>query len=218
MNLMDEKKRLLLALAVFPLTLLLLLIFRGAIREWIVVPLLSLVWFLNQAVLGVYQGILWFIFLIGASIFFFISLKQFYVSKERYEVDRRKPAESGKVRYWANLVYLSRRGRVSLPYITSRLREELFALIAYRHNLKPAEVQQRVEAGILSIPDDIWRFLFMQDKPYENQNIFADLAYHLRTFLPAQNRGNRDWIMKKIERTITYMEEIMEINNASADR
>jgi hypothetical protein len=58
----------------------------------------------------------------------------------------------------------------------------------------------------------------MQDKPYENQNIFADLAYHLRTFLPAQNRGNRDWIMKKIERTITYMEEIMEINNASADR
>jgi hypothetical protein len=217
---MDERKRLILLLAVFPLTLLLLLVFRGAIREWIVVPLLSLVWFLNQAVFGLYQGILWFILLLGVVLFIFASLRRFSETKYHYENEKRRRVETGKVHYWSNIVYQAGRGRVSLPFITSRLREELFTLIGYRQNLKLAEVEQRVQEGIIRIPEDIKRFLYMQERPFENNNIFGEISHYIRLYIPLQNGAYRQWIMKKIERTISYMEEIMdmETKNDHADR
>lgn len=215
---MDDRKRLLLILSIFPLTLLILFIFRGAVREWIVVPLISLIAFINQAILGIYQGILWVFFLTAFAMFSYYSLRKFHEYKEQYRDDRRKVVETGRVKYWSNLVNLARRGSVSLPYISSRLREQLFILIAYRQNLKPAEVEQRVLSGELEIPEDVRQFLYTQDRRLENHNSLAEILKFRRIFLFAQQRTDREQMMRNIERTIAYMEEIMEINNGNANR
>jgi hypothetical protein len=215
---LDENKRLLLVLAVFPLTLLLLLIFREAIREWVVIPLLYLFWFINTAVLGLYQGILWFIFLLIALFVIYYSLKRFYTYKEPQDVGRRATIDTGRVRYWSNLLTLAGRGSVSLPYIASQLREELFVLIAYRQNKKPVEIERLVESGELSIPEEVRQFLFLKNNYYENNTILKEIYNFWRGFVPVKRRVNKDWVLKNIERTIEYMEEIVEIYDDNANR
>jgi hypothetical protein len=215
---MDDRKRLLLILSIFPLTLLILLIFRDTIREWVVIPLLYLFWFINQGILGLYQGILWFVFLILILSFTYFSLKRFNVYKERFEDQRQQIVGTGRMRHWTNLLNLAGRGGLSHPYIASQLREELYALIAYRKNLKPFEVERQVESGELVIPEDIRRFLYSQNNHYDNSSFFTEIVKFWRTFLPVRHRTNRDWVMKNIERTIAYMEEILELNDDHANQ
>jgi hypothetical protein len=215
---LDDRKRLLIILSIFPLTLILLLIFRETIREWIVIPLLYLFWFFNQAVLELYQGILWFIFIIFVLFFVYFSLKGFAVYKEQYDGKRRENIESGRVKYWSNLLNLAGRGILSLPYVSSQLREELFALIAYRQNIRPIDVERQVESGEFFIPEDVRRFIFIKNNFHAHDNFFTEIKNFWRSLLPLKRRTNRDWIMKNIERTIEYMEEIMEVNDDHANR
>lgn len=139
----------LLLLLIIPLALAL----RDAVREVIVIPLLYVVWFGGLLFNAVHQVFLWTIFLVIVLFLAVTSLVR--REKPMRRVQPVHPGNPGRVRVWAQRIYLMERGGYSRWYVAQHLRRVILEIMAYHERLDIERIKPYLATGELETPLEI---------------------------------------------------------------
>ncbi|MFB6286962.1 MAG: hypothetical protein ABEK03_10365 [Candidatus Bipolaricaulia bacterium] len=139
------------------------LVFGGALRDALIVPLLYLYWYVRLFVEALPQWLLWTLFVILAVA---LTSRTWYrtIKSQAEPHGRRSEIEMGEVAGLAERVRLSTRGGYFHRRLRQRLRELVSSVLATRQRRSPERVQAELRRHPDELPDAI-RPLFTDEPP-----------------------------------------------------
>jgi len=144
--------RLLLAGGVLLLTILLVIVFRDAVREIVVGPLWNIVVVVQLLLSYLPQELFWTLFILAA---LYLAAKSL---GGRGRPPRSRPTEvqhTGQVGAWARRIHLVTRGDYSKWYFLQYLGKLIVSVLADRERLAPREIRRRLKAKEVDVPPEV---------------------------------------------------------------
>jgi hypothetical protein len=197
--------RLLLAGGVLLLTILLVIVFRDAVREIVVEPLWDII-VVGQLLLGYLpQGVLWGLFLLMA---FYLAVKSM---AGRKRPPRSRPTEMrrpGQVSVWARRIHLVTRENYSKWYFLKHLGKLVVGVLADREQLESWEIRRRLKTGELNVPPEVQTCVQAEKAPGVSRR-FSDVA--LRLWQRVKTRPRKASFDSDLERIVQFLENQLEV-------
>jgi len=135
------------------LIVLLTIFLKDFVKEWIIIPLLSVI----RMIENLRQDVVWFLF-IGLIIFFaYKNLIRWRISWVENRYSRKYSREH--LDDLTDLIRNSHRSDFFMERLVRYLSELIIETLAYRERLTPKEIKEHLYSGTLSLPGDIFDFL-----------------------------------------------------------
>ncbi len=206
------RKRLLALLFIFLALAALLFVFQDAVRQLVIVPIQYFAWFAALIYHSVDQQVVWSLLFLLA---LFIGLQLLYESF-RPAGSRPLPLDSislgqARVGAWLMPVRFMLRGGTGQDYFAAEVRRLMLAILAYRENLTPKEVEQRIAGGSIVIPEQLL-FAF-QSRTYRPPNFWARVRRDIQSVFASIRRNNKEQDEERkliLQAIVQFLEEQME--------
>ncbi len=170
------------------------LVFGGALRDALIVPLLYLYWYVRLFVEALPQWLLWALFVVLAVA---LTSGSWYRTIKRQAEPRRRRSEveMGEVAALADRFRLATRGGYFHRRLRQRLRELVSSVLAARERRSPEWVQEELRGNPDELPDAV-RPLFAQEPPRPRLSFRLMRSSDLDTFAQAI-----DWLDRETDPT-----------------
>ena len=211
---MSDRRTLLVTLFVFLSAIALMLVFRSAVDELIVIPIQFFFWLLGLLIKSLGQAIFWALLLLVVAFLMLRSLISVWILTRRvkYKHTGNRMRERGRVSFWSMQVRLRRGSLYPDDYTNYEFKRLVQAVLAFRMNLSPQEVQRRLEAGELELPPGVQAYFAPRQKPMDRPRPagLADILTRLRSLfgvspvVPVQSND------RQLEQLIQFMEKQLE--------
>jgi hypothetical protein len=209
------------ALVVFAVVIGLALRFQDSLKEYVLIPLLYVMWVTELVLKSFDQRCIWLMALVVA-----VSLSLAFSHRSRSPVDiyqrsvsQRFP-DSGRIRYWRRQIRIGSSTLYTSGFHRSELSRLVIETLAYREGVSTEEIKEQLNVGVITLPTEVRYILGLDevqghpDKPlgfmkrtarWFNQ-IFGQL------FAPKFSPNPR------IEKVIEYLESLMEVDDDAGNR
>jgi hypothetical protein len=207
---MNRWRPVFLAVCVLALMLTLTLVFREAVRNVILVPILHLAWLLWNFLASFSQGTLWIFFICVFLLILIGGLRQPRQPDFLPQTPQKtKPAEHGRVYYWARQVNMMAVEGYSRIYSLLELRKLVLAQLAFHERLTRKQVEQRIDAQALDLPPEILTLINLDEKAQKARP--PTLAERIKQLYQWIFRRDRNTLPPELRRELTsvidYLEE-----------
>ncbi len=205
----DPVKRSLLALAILlSVSLALLIVFKGAVTEVVVVPLLYLVWLSELTFNSIHQAVLWALMLTLTAMLLLSALHG--ASKDSAPLYRPVDEDRGnsrRIAYWTKRLARNADGQFLDFQSLLDLRRLILSVWAYHRLVRPVELERQVRSGAVELPPDLQSYFETGRRPALVERGFAERAVAWIRAL-ARLDGARDRIASQadLEETVRILE------------
>ena len=197
--------RLLLAGGVLLLTVLLVIVFRDAVREIVVEPLWNIIVVVHFFLSNLPQELFWTLFILAA---LFLAGKSLAGRGRR---SRSRPTEvqhPGQVGAWARRIHLVTRGDYSRWYFLQYLGKLIVSVLADRDRLDSREIRRRLKTRELDVPTEVQACIQAEmavDVPQRLPDVILRLWQRVKT------RPQRASFDSDLETIIQFLEHQLEV-------
>jgi len=187
------------------LTILLVIVFRDAVREIVVEPLWDII-VVGRLFLGYLpQGVFWTLFLLAV---LYLAAKSL---AGRGRPPRSRPTEvqhPGQVGTWARRIHLVTRGDYSRWYFLQHLGKLVVSVLADQERLEAREIRRRLKAGELDVPPEVQDCVQAEMAAGVSRR-FSDVI--LRLWQRVKTRPRRASFDSDLERIVQFLEHQLEV-------
>jgi len=211
---MKDKQILLTIVAVFLLTLVLLIFFRDTVVNIFVIPLLYLFWLGDLILKSIDQRYIWW-FMLGVMVI--IVLRGLLQQQKRNDTSSRvvyRQRQTQRVSFWIAQLRRMASGTYPEEYSKYELRKLILSVLGHSVNLSPREIEQRLKNGEFELPPEIQSgFQPNQENSIQaNKSFLSRLRQRIRVISARKSTASADKVSQEMEEAIQYLEKQLEIN------
>lgn len=205
--------RLLLVGGTLLLTILLVIVFRDAVREIVVEPLWDII-LIGRLFLGyIPQGLFWGLFLLVA---LYLAVRSLAGRGRPAPTHRTEAQHSGQVVIWARRVRLLARGDYSRSYFLQHLGKLIVDVLTDRERLGPREIRRRLGVGELDVPPEVRSCVQAELTPRASPQLWGIVA---RLWRRLRMRSQGAFAFDPdVEEIVQFLELQLEVHHDRRDR
>ncbi len=163
----DPLKRTAIVIAfLLPIVTVVLIVFRDAVREAVVVPLIYLAWLGDLTFASIGQAVFWGLLLALTAISLFFGLQPTWAARASApRVNQMGPQGGRRVAYWAR--QLARGGNALLWDLSAQsdFRKLILAVWAYHRRVSLVELEVEIKTGAVELPPQVRVYFDKDDYP-----------------------------------------------------
>ncbi|MFL7790702.1 MAG: hypothetical protein AB8I69_01060 [Anaerolineae bacterium] len=199
--------RLLLAGGILLVTILLLIVFRGAVREVVVEPLWDIIIGVQIFLSYIPQGLLWSLFLLAALYLAARSLTGRELPTRIRETEAQHP---GQVGIWARRIRLLVKGDYSRWYFLQYIEKLVVNVLADQKRLTRREIRQRLKARELKVPPEVQDCIQAEMAPGGSRRFSDTILKFWQRMNPRSQKPSFD---SDLESIVQFLEHQLEVTN-----
>jgi hypothetical protein len=198
---------LLLAGGILLVTILLLIVFRGAVREVVVEPLWDIIIGVQIFLSYIPQGLLWSLFLLAALYLAARSLTGRELPTRIRETEAQHP---GQVGIWARRIRLLVKGDYSRWYFLQYIEKLVVNVLADQKRLTRREIRQRLKARELKVPPEVQDCIQAEMAPGGSRRFSDTILKFWQRMNPRSQKPSFD---SDLESIVQFLEHQLEVTN-----
>jgi len=190
----DPVKRTLVVLVVLlPISTVLLIVFRDAVRETIVVPLLYLAWLTELTFNSIHEAVFWGLLVALAAVLLFFSVRPKQEPKPPLHWASDTDVWHGRrVTFWAKQIGHDGNDLFWGFQSASEFRKLILTVWAYRQHNSPPELEREIKGGAVELPPELRAYFEMDRRPYVVGQRYLDRAVGwLRSLVRRDNTASQ---------------------------
>jgi hypothetical protein len=187
------------------LTVLLVIVFRDAVREIVVEPLWDIVVVVQLLLSYLPQWVFWTLFLLAA---LYLAAKSLGGRGRPALARQAEVQHPGQVSTWARRIHLVTRGDYSRWYFLQHLGKLIVSVLADRERLEAREVRRRLKARELDVPPEVQDCVQAEISSGVSRR-FSDVI--LRLWQRVKTRPRRASFDSDLERIVQFLEHQLEV-------
>jgi len=201
------------------ISILLTILFRQQVRAWLVMPVSYVAWYINIILSTVPQPVFWALLVFGG---FILSMRVILKSMPNAELPEPQVYAGRSIsryQYWLWYFSSFQVSQFATEHMARNLSRMLIDILAFQENLTPDEVEDRIYAGQLDLPEDICALIKTRQFSFARPNPpalvrFLDRLLRRQTVTVSNQIDNRE-AREKITRIIQFIEDRLEIPHES---
>ena len=202
---LSPRVRLFLSGSILLLTILVLIIFRNAVREIVVEPLWNVILSVQTLLGYVPQGLLWSLFILLA---LYLAARSLAGRERPVRTRKTRVQYPGQVGMWTKRIRLLARGDYSKWYFLQYMEKLVVNVLADKKRLTRREVRQRLKDRELDVPPEV-QDCIQTEAPSSASRRFPDVI--LRLWKRITTRSQRPSFDSNLESIIQFLEQQLEV-------
>jgi len=216
---MKNHRTIYLLAVVLVINLVLAVIFRDFIREYVLIPILYLFWYIRLFLNSLGETCLWPLLVVILAL---VSLKIMGAKKKdrqrlREFGEESSQLEEGRVAFWMKYIRRKSMGIENLSLVSFRLRELVFAVMAYQENLTRLELEVELDKGKFVLPEEVQILLRPKDRVVQNPIEPSPLFIQIMDWIKVRSNSGSYRSVSEMSKVVQYLEDQLEIEHGDGN-